>query len=225
MPYPPRPGIFDEALQPQGRPRTESAPALGAVAERGPAAALAVVRGDLRARGGTFSSVNGDAQFLVDPVPRVISAAEWEPLERGLAQRTIALNRFLADAYGAREIVAAGVMEERVIETAERYEAALRGFEAPGGVWIGVAGLDVVRDPSGAFLVLEDTLTTPSGVGYTVAARDAVLAALEPSQRPRPLGEAAALLRGALHAVARVEQPRCVVLTDGPGNAAHWEHG
>ena len=61
----------------------------------------------------------------------MITAAEWEPLERGLAQRTIALNRFLADAYGPREIVAAGVMEERVIETAERYEAALRGFEAP----------------------------------------------------------------------------------------------
>jgi uncharacterized circularly permuted ATP-grasp superfamily protein len=224
MPYPPRAVIYDEALQPGGRPRPASADALAAVAERGPAAALEIVRGELRARGVKFSAVNGDAEFLVDPVPRVLTAAEWEKLERGLAQRVIALNRFLADGYGAREIVAAGVMEERVIETAERYEAALRGFEAPGGVWIGVAGLDIVRDPSGAFLVLEDNLTTPSGVGYAVAAREAVLAALEPSLRPRPLDDAAELLRGAMHAVARVEQPRCVVLTDGPDNAAHWEH-
>jgi uncharacterized circularly permuted ATP-grasp superfamily protein len=196
--------------------------ALAPVQERGPAAALEAVRGELRDRGVTFSAVNGDSEFLVDPVPRVLEAGEWAQLERGLAQRTIALNRFLADGYGAREIVAAGVMEERVIETAERYEPALRGFEAP--VWIGVAGLDVVRDPSGEFLVLEDNLTTPSGVGYAVAARDAVLAALEPPERPRPLGDAAELLHGAMAAVARVERPRCVVLTDGAENSAHWEH-
>jgi uncharacterized circularly permuted ATP-grasp superfamily protein len=222
MPYPPRAGIFDEALQPGGRPRPESAAALGAVVERGPGAALDAVRGDLRARGVTFSAVNGDAEFLVDPVPRVLTAAAWERLERGLAQRVIALNRFLADGYEKREIVAAGVMEERVIETAERYEPALRGFDVP--VWIGVAGLDLVRDPSGEFLVLEDNLTTPSGLGYAVAARDAVLAALEPSERPRPLDNAAELLRGAMTAVARVERPRCVVLTDGAENSAHWEH-
>jgi uncharacterized circularly permuted ATP-grasp superfamily protein len=222
MLYPPRAGIYDEALQPGGRPRPESAVALGAVAERGPGAALQAVRSDLSARGVTFSAVNGDAEFLVDPVPRVLTAAEWEPLERGLAQRVIALNRFLADGYGKREIVAAGVIEERVLETAERYEPALRGVEAP--VWIGVAGLDLVRDASGELLVLEDNLTTPSGLGYAVAARDAVLAALEPPERPRPLDEAVELLRGALDAVARVEQPRCVVLTDGAGNAAYWEH-
>jgi uncharacterized circularly permuted ATP-grasp superfamily protein len=202
----------------------DEAAALSAVQARGPAAALHAVRAALRERGVTFSAVNGDAEFLVDPVPRVIAAGEWETLERGLAQRVIALNRFLADGYGARDIVAAGVMEERVIETAERYEPALRGSRAPGGVWIGVAGLDVVRDPSGELLVLEDNVTTPSGIGYAVAAREAVLAALEPPQRPRPLDEAAELLRGALHAVARVGQPRCVVLTDGPGNSAHWEH-
>jgi uncharacterized circularly permuted ATP-grasp superfamily protein len=197
---------------------------LAALAERGPAAALEAVRRDLRARGVKFSAVNGDAEFLVDPVPRVITAAEWEPLERGLAQRVRALNRFLADAYGAREIVAAGVMEERVIATADGYDASLRGADPPGGVWIGVAGLDVVRDPSGSFLVLEDNVTTPSGVGYAVVAREAVLAALEPSERPRPLDDAVELLRGALQAVSPVEQPRMVVLTDGPGNAAHWEH-
>jgi uncharacterized circularly permuted ATP-grasp superfamily protein len=224
MPYPPRAGIFDEALEPDGTPRPQAADSLAAIAERGPATALAVVREDLRARGVSFSSVNGDAEFLVDAVPRVLTATEWEPLEMGLAQRVRALNRFLADAYGPREIVAEGVMEERVIETAECYEPALRGFSAPGGVWIGVAGLDLVRDPSGRFLVLEDNVTTPSGVGYAVAARDAVLSVLEPAQRPRPLDGAVELLRGAMTAVARVEQPTLVVLTDGPENAAHWEH-
>src|SRR3954467_5328590 len=219
MPYRPREGIFDEALAPDGTPRPLARPMLDAIAARGPASTREAVRGALRAGGVRFSSLNGDAEFLVDPVPRVIPAAEWEALEKGLAQRVRALNRFLADAYGPREIVAEGVMEERVIETAECYEPALRGFSAPGGVWIGVAGLDLVRDPSGRFLVLEDNVTTPSGVGYAVAARDAVLSVLEPAQRPRPLDGAVELLRGAMTAVARVEQPTLVVLTDGPENA------
>ena len=172
----------------------------------------------------TFSAVNGDAEFLVDPVPRVIAGGEWERLERGVAQRLIALNRFLADGYGARDIVAAGVMEERVIET----RRALRA----GTARVACAARRVDRRrgprhrarPVRELLVLEDNLTTPSGFGYAVAARDAVLAALEPPERPRRARRAAELLRGALHAVARVDQPRCVVLTDGAGNSAHWEH-
>jgi uncharacterized circularly permuted ATP-grasp superfamily protein len=202
----------------------EAAAELAAIAERGPAEARAAVREWLQERGVSFTAVNGDAEFLLDPVPRVIAAGEWAALERGLAQRVIALNRFLADAYGAREIVAEGVVEARVIETAPNHEPRMRGVRVPGGVWAGVAGLDIVRDPSGRFLVLEDNLTTPSGFGYAVAARDAVLAALAPAQRPRPVAPAAELLAGALRAVAPVERPAAVVLTDGPGNSAHWEH-
>ena len=185
----------------------EPASGLPAIAERGPAAAREAVRETLRAAGVSFSSVNGDAEFLVDPVPRVIAAGEWEVLERGLAQRALALNRFLADAYGPREIVAEGVMEARVIETAPGYEPRMRGVRVPGGVWVGVAGLDLVREPSGRFLVLEDNATTPSGFGYAVAARDAILAALPPAERPRSIAAAADLLAGALHAVSPVERP------------------
>src|SRR3712207_8856314 len=38
---------------------------------------------------------------------------------------------------------------------------------------VGVAGLDVVRLPSGEFQVLEDNLRTPSGLAYAIAAREA----------------------------------------------------
>ena len=35
----------------------------------------------------------------MDPVPRIIPAAEWEHIERGLVQRLTALNLFLKDIY------------------------------------------------------------------------------------------------------------------------------
>ena len=37
---------------------------------------------------------------------------------------------------------------------------------------VAIAGLDLVRDPSGRFYVLEDNLRTPSGTAYALAARE-----------------------------------------------------
>jgi len=218
---------YDEAYEAHGRPRPHAAAALAAVARRDPAALTASVQARLAAAGVGFSSVNGGHAFWVDPVPRVLSAGEWAQLEAGLAQRVRALNAFVADAYGARRIVAEGVVPARVLDGAEYHEPTLAGMRPPGGIWIGVAGLDLVRDPSGEFLVLEDNLRTPSGIAYAMAARAAVAAELEltPGAAPRPLDDAPELLGWALRAAAPdgVEDPVIALVTEGEANPAHWE--
>ena len=169
----------------------------------------------------------GRISFPLDPVPRVLPGAEWDELELGLGQRVTALNAFVADAYGARQIVQEGAVPARVIETAEQYEPQMVGVEPPGGLWVGIAGLDLVRDPSGEFLVLEDNLKTPSGFGYAAAARDAVAGALEltDGDRPRGYDELPELLAGALRAAAAGDgDPYLIVLSEGPDNGAYWEH-
>ena len=196
-------------------PYEERAPDLGG---RDPAALAAAARSSMEDV--TFGVE--DERFYFDPVPRVISAAEWEPLAAGLAQRVRALDRWCADVYGARAIVRDGVVPARVVETIDRLEGELQGLELP--LWVGVAGLDVVRAPDGRFLVLEDNLRTPSGAAYAVAAREVSVRLLEPDEPPRPLDELPTLLRAALEAVSPVPAPRMAVLTDGPDNAAHWEH-
>ena len=122
------------------------------------------MRDALGHRGVSFRSAGGAAEFLVDPVPRVLGAGEWAALEAGLTQRVRALDAFVADAYGPRRAVAEGVVPERLIETSEGYEPAMRGLRPPGGTWVGIAGLDLVRDAAGELLVLEDNLRTPSGL-------------------------------------------------------------
>ena len=110
-----------------------------------------------------------------------------------------------------------------MIDTAEHYEPRMRGVEPPGGQWVGIAGLDLVRDSSGEFLVIEDNLMTPSGFGYAAAARAAVLPAFDAV--PHGWGELPMLLAGALRAAAPVErEPYVVVFTDTPDNPAYWEH-
>src|SRR6185503_16778952 len=156
-----------------------------------------------------------------------IALADWEPLAAGAGQRARALNAFVADAYGDRRIVTEGVMPARVIETAEHYEPRLQGVEPAGGQWVGIAGLDLVRAPDGEFHVLEDNLMTPSGFAYAAAAREAVMAALDPPPELAPLGygELRLLLAGTFRAAAaRDREPYLIVLTDSVENPAYWEH-
>ena len=95
-------------------------------------------------------------------------------------------------------------------------------------LWIGVAGLDVVREPGGRFLVLDDNLRTPSGMAYTLAARETSLAAARtgraaaPARRPRRL-----LMWSATPPPPRAARHwllRAAVLTDGRGERGVLEH-
>jgi uncharacterized circularly permuted ATP-grasp superfamily protein len=171
----------------------------------------------------------GEQPFVIDIIPRLLSAGEWEPLARGLEQRTRALNAFLTDVYGEQRIVTAGIVTAETIEGAEGYEPDLAGQLPAGSPPAPIIGFDLVRDPDGVFLVLEDNLRTPSGIAYLTAARDALTAVLPDTiSRPRPIDpEIYGLLRAALVRAAPRSagpKPQLLLLTDGPDNTAHYEH-
>ena len=214
--------VFDEAFEASGEPRASYAHVLDRLNDRD----LDRTVGEVRERLGEDGCRFGDEPFRIDLVPRVIAAEEWEPLARGLEQRVRALDAFLDDAYGEKRIVDEGVMPERVLAGAELYEPELA--DLPGArVRIALAGLDVIRCESGDFRVLEDNLRTPSGLAYAFAARGAVGPLVANGTRPEPV-EAPAVeqLGRALRAAAPCghDDPRVVLLTDGPGNTAYWEH-
>jgi uncharacterized circularly permuted ATP-grasp superfamily protein len=215
---------FDEAWSAPGVPREHYAPLLEALRSVDSAELLAAVAAFMAEHGVRF----GGSPFVVDALPRIISAPEWDALERGLAQRARALNRFLLDAYGPREVVAAGIVTDGVLNTAEGFEPDLAG-RLPSHPWpAAIIGFDVVRAPGGEFQVLEDNMRTPSGFAYAISARAAVTAALPHGlPAPRPIEPAlwdqlGAVMRAA--APAGVSDPRTVVLTDGPDNVAYDEH-
>src|SRR5947209_7040591 len=130
----------------------------------------------------------GSRPFTVDPIPRLITAAEWGVLTTGLAQRARALNQFLLDVYGEQRIVEAGVFSREAIRGAEGCEPDLFGCLPSAAPPAAIVGFDVVREPSGRFLVLEDNIRTPSGFEYALAARAALSANLPPGcPVPRPV--------------------------------------
>jgi uncharacterized circularly permuted ATP-grasp superfamily protein len=221
-------GAYDEAVAADGTARRHAVAALDAVGRREPGELAAAVRDRLAHAEVGFQSVDGVGGFWVDPVPRVLAGHEWDHLEAGLIQRTRALDHFVSDVYGERAIVDEGVIPGRVLDSAEYIEPDLAGVRPPAGVWIGVAGLDVVREPGGEFRVLEDNTRTPSGIGYAVAARAVVAAELDVDEthQPRSLDEAPALLGWALRGAAPPDagpEPQVALLSEGVSNSAWWE--
>jgi uncharacterized circularly permuted ATP-grasp superfamily protein len=221
------PDPYDEAFATPDVPRPHYAALIDALGGVDLAALRTAVNDRVARDGVSFATGNGEA-FVVDPVPRLIPADEWAALAAGLEQRTRALNAFVLDAYGERRIVEAGLMPAETIDSAEGFEPELRGVYPSGTPPIGVAGLDIVRAPDGTLQVLEDNVRMPSGFTYVVAARSAVEPEL-PAGVPEPIAlpdVVYELLAGALAAAAPdvAGEVSTIVLSDGPGGGAYYEH-
>ena len=109
--------------------------------------------------------------FPNDLLPRIITQSEWSKIERGLAQRIVALNLFLKDIYHEGRILNDGVVPREMIYSCKHYRRQMKGLEVPRAVYITVVGTDLIRHPDGRYLVLEDNLRVPSGVSYMLTGR------------------------------------------------------
>jgi len=184
---------------------------------------------------GITFAVYGDAQaderlIPFDIIPRVLSRQEWSKLERGLIQRVGALNAFLADVYGAQEILKAGIVPAELILRNPQYELAAVGRPPPHGVYTHIAGIDIVRTGPDSFHVLEDNARTPSGVSYMLENREVMhrlLPELFDRHRVAPVDDYPETLLATLRSVAPPNcrsDPTIVVLTPGFHNSAFYEH-
>ena len=170
-----------------------------------------------------------DRAWPLDLVPRVLTAAEWTTIKRGLAQRIRALNAFVDDVYHAHEIVRAGIVPWSLIVSRSSFARPVHGVRAPGGVYCHVCGCDLVRDGDGTWRVLEDNVRTPSGISYVLENRVAMtrlMPELFAGHRVRAVDHYPSLLLDALRAVAPAAEshPTVVLWTPGPLNSAYFEH-
>jgi uncharacterized circularly permuted ATP-grasp superfamily protein len=110
-----------------------------------------------------------------DVIPRILSAAEWEVLQRGLEQRVKAINAYIKDIYGRREILRAGIVPEELVFQNPVFRPEMNGQKVPHDIYVHIAGIDVVRVDGDDFYVLEDNARTPSGVSYMLENREIML--------------------------------------------------
>ena len=165
-----------------------------------------------------------------DVLPRILMAAEWMQLKRGLEQRVRAINLYLKDIYGARDILRAGVIPEDLVYQNPAFRPEMNGHRMPHDIFVQIAGIDVVRTGPETFYVLEDNVRTPSGVSYMLENREIMLRLfpeLFARHRVAPVetytDELLAVLKSVAPASAAAD-PTVVLLTPGAHNSAYYEH-
>ena len=222
---------YDEMFATDGTVRTFYRALHDSIAALDPADLIArssAIDRALADQGITFSLSGKERPLPLDLVPRVIPAAEWSKLERGVAQRVRALEAFLADVYGEAQVLRDGIVPYSLVTSCAHFHREAVGLAPANGVRIHVAGIDLIRDDAGNFRVLEDNLRSPSGVSYVMENRRTmarVFPDLFARYRVRPVGDYATHLLRALRAAATsVADPTIVVLTPGVHNSAYFEH-
>jgi uncharacterized circularly permuted ATP-grasp superfamily protein len=228
--------FYDELFVDKNQPRPEGQPLvdrihelpLGELLLRQEAAQKAMYK-----LGATFN-VYGDDEaedriFPFDVIPRIVTVAEWDALERGLKQRIHALNLFLDDVYHDQKIIADGHIPLELIESAKGFLKPCMGLNPPKRAWCHITGTDLVRDRDGHWYVLEDNMRCPSGISYVLENRRVMkntFPQVFTKMRIQPVDEyPSRLLETLLHLVPEhIEDPTVVVLTPGIYNSAYFEH-
>jgi uncharacterized circularly permuted ATP-grasp superfamily protein len=167
--------------------------------------------------------------FPYDLLPRILTRAEWDTIELGLVQRITALNLFLKDIYHEGHILNDKVVPRELIYSCKYYRRQMRGVQVPNNVYVTVVGTDLIRLPSGEFVVLEDNLRVPSGVSYMLANRQVmkyVFPRIFGAYGVRPIDDYGQALLSTLRALSpkRRDDPNIVLLTPGVYNSAYFEH-
>ena len=167
--------------------------------------------------------------FPHDLLPRIVSAADWDVIERGLTQRITALNLFLKDIYHERKILNDRVIPGSVVYTCRHFRRQMSGVKVPRDVYVNVMGTDLVRLPDGRFVVLEDNLRVPSGVSYMLSSRKVMKQIFPTLFRKcgvRPIEQYSQALLSTLRALAPDGRPDPTVALLSPGvyNSAYYEH-
>ncbi len=222
--------VFEGRLREHYRPLMEHFSALPAaeVQRRKQAADLAFLN-----QGITFT-VYGENQgteriFPYDLLPRMVTAAEWEHVEKGLTQRITALNLFLKDIYNEGRILKDGIVPRELIYSCPQFRRQMQGLPVPRNVYVAICGTDLIRLEDGEFVVLEDNLRVPSGVSYMLTNRRVmkrIFPQLFRNYNVRPIEHYTQVLLSTLRSLAPEgrPEPNIVLLTPGVFNSAYFEH-
>ena len=167
--------------------------------------------------------------FPYDLLPRIITAAEWATVEKGLAQRITALNLFLKDIYNEGRILKDGMVPRELVYSCPQFRREMIGVQVPRNVYVAICGTDLIRMQDGEFVVLEDNLRVPSGVSYMLTNRRVmkrIFPQLFRSYNVRPIEHYTQVLLSTLRSLAPEgrPEPNIVLLSPGVFNSAYFEH-
>lgn len=162
----------------------------------------------------------GSQPWQLDPLPLVVDAASWAPLDVGLAQRAELLNALLLDLYGEQSVLRARLVPSAVVFGHTGFLRPVARASAADAHPLLLSATDLGRSSSGEWHVLADRVQAPSGLGFAAENRRVIAQVLPDLHQEGDLHRLEpyfAALRSALlsHAPSGVADARIVVLSPG----------
>lgn len=233
--YRPLAGIFDELTDASGRMKEAYAPLMASFANLGQdglSKRWEAGRRLIQEQGITFNTQGEGGgqsrQWQLDPVPLVISPADWAHLERGLVQRANLLNLIIADCYGPQTLLKQGRLPPGLLYAQPDFLRPCVGIKPAGGMFLNLYAADVGRSPDGRWWVLSDRTQIPTGAGYALENRIVTSRTLPEAFRTMNVRRLAGFFRQVQQSLAEIsprpgDEPRVAVLTPGPFNETYFE--
>jgi uncharacterized circularly permuted ATP-grasp superfamily protein len=167
--------------------------------------------------------------FPFDIIPRILTGAEWDHIERGIKQRLKALNLFLKDIYSGQQILKDRIIPADLVASCPHFTREVFGINVPHDIYVHISGIDLIRSEDGTFYILEDNLRTPSGVSYMLENREVtkkIFPGMLSNSKARMINNYPLLLHNILVSLApqQLSNPTVALLTPGVFNSAYFEH-
>src|ERR671911_572227 len=171
--------------------------------------------------------VPNDEVHPTDYVPRILPAADWAVLERGLAQRMLAINEWLRRLEAGKD----EVVPEEVVESSTLFDASIptRFGDVPNRQM----GFDIVaversgRTGGWEYLVIEDNAKMPVGIepmNILRARTPDVLPESYTALRVKPLEGLMERFGEVVRAASPKPDPTLAILSTGPHDQYYLDH-
>ena len=229
--YRPLPGIPDELIDDDGKPRDYWLKFLGELAQSSGEEVedrFALATRHIRDTGVSYR-IYGEATertWPVNPLPLILGQQEWREIAAGVEQRATLMEAVLKDLYGPADLVTKGVLPAAVVTGSADYIRPMRGVTPPGGRYMHLYAADLGRGPDGRWWVLDDRSQAPSGAGYALENRlvlSRAYPALYNTLNVERLAPFFGAFRDSLSAAAERSEPRICLLTPGPYSETYFE--
>jgi uncharacterized circularly permuted ATP-grasp superfamily protein/uncharacterized alpha-E superfamily protein len=186
----------------------------------------------LREMGVTFDIIRNDPwgqqPWTCDLLPHIFESIEWDLVVRGVRQRLCAFECFLADVYGKKEILRAGVVPIQAVLGSPQYQNASIGLPLPRGSYLHLSGICLARGPHGLLKVKHHHFSHATGISYMMQNRRAlarVIPEIFQDTAVQSLAEMPLVIMERLREAADYfdGEPTVVLLSPGPDSAVSSE--
>ena len=238
--YPRKTGRFDEMLAESGEVRPPWQPFvehLNAATAEQMRHRLNDVRRRIQENGVTYNVYadpkGADRPWELDPLPLILSSAEWADISAAVTQRARLLNAVLGDLYGEQRLLRDGIVPPALVFGHNGFLGPCQGIRPPGDTWLHLYAADLARSPDGRWWVIADRTQAPSGAGYALENRLIVSRVFPDQFRDLHVQHLAEFFQHLQDSLAHWapssgnggrETPLIVLLTPGPYNETYFEH-